>query len=159
MAEQISPPLPQTHGESEVFGVVGESALPPVRFWTWPYVTSVIFPNSISEARDLHAGERNFLAVIKGSIALVLAGFSLIFYPTEGDWFGSVLGDSLFALALVFPAVALWTYIHAFNAWGSSRGRVHHPLSFTALTIVTALVVLVVNLRELVRDGASSWLD
>jgi uncharacterized membrane protein YidH (DUF202 family) len=129
-------------------------------FFSWPVFSPIIFDNTVSEARDLCASERNFLSWLKLSLALALAGgvlFVDLRIPSDGgmptiisnqSW-SQTLGIVLFVLALLSLFANLANYIHAVAGYAKMKSRVTMRRLAQVLLIVTACVILAINIAIL----------
>lgn len=120
-------------------------------FWfDTPWATEP-FLNEVTEARDLCAAERNYLSMLKSSLALTLAAGSCLLRYAGSAKIDYALSYILLFLAFILPFLVLLNYAKFYN--GIQRGyRLIHTKKILMISVVlTAAATIAINIREMCR--------
>lgn len=125
-------------------------------FWKWPPFSSVKFENNVSQARDLLAGERNFLIGTRTSFFIAVAASSVAF---EGGsmwhrgWADWALTGILLLLSLIFPITSLMNYSDQFDGYMRQIARVHANTLFLGFVVALGICDVLIAVRALIEDN------
>lgn len=113
-------------------------------FWSWRPVN---VENTVTQARDFLASERNFFVGTRAAFSVVVAASALIFQPSLiwADW---VLAGFLLTAAVLLPIVVLHNYVHSFDMLCAEEAEVHNTGWLIVLMIFVAITALLVAARE-----------
>lgn len=130
-------------------------------FWSWPPFSPVKFENNVSQARDMLAGERNFLIGTRTSFFIAVSASSVVFKGGNmwhRGWIDWTLTGVLLLMSLVFPISSLINYSEQFDGYMREIARVHTSTWFLVFVLMVAVCDVLIAIRALVEGSqASSW--
>lgn len=113
--------------------------------------SSVAVDNKISEARDLLAGERNYLTVLRTAFAVIVASASVLLHSghttTMLDW---TLSGMLWLVAFALPVAALLNYGFQVKSYHDHENMFRNTSLLVAVVIFVSILGIAVCVDALI---------
>lgn len=122
----------------------------PPGFWFEPFWNNKPFVNEVTEARDMCAAERNYLSMLKVSMALTLAAGSCVLRYAGSTPQDYSLGYVLLILAVIIPFLVLLNYAKFYNGIRRSNRHLHTKKVLLISVALTATITIIINIREII---------